>query len=54
MGRKKRLAIAGLGLAGFTLAGLEWALGWPTGGVGVAAVVVATAWGVSEVVGGGD
>lgn len=49
MGRKKRWAVAALGLVGFGLAGLEWALGWPTGGVGVAAVVVATAWGVSEV-----
>lgn len=52
VGRKKRWAIAGLGLAGFALAGLEWALGWPVGGVGLAVVVGATAWGVaSEMVG---
>jgi hypothetical protein len=48
VGRKKRWAIAGLGLAGFALAGLEWALGWPVGGVGLAVALGATAWGVSE------
>lgn len=49
MGRKKRWAVAALGLVGFGLAGLEWWWGWPVGGVGLAVALGATAWGVSEV-----
>lgn len=48
MSRKKRWAVAALGLLGFGLVGVQMTAGWPLATVGLAITLGAVAWGVSE------